>query len=164
MIDFLALVIKFSTIFLFGATGEIINQKSGHLNMGTPGIVFFGGLGGIIGERIYIMAVPATAALNPFMVIFMPIIFALLFGAIGGFIFSFFTVTLHCNQNVTGLTLTTLLVGISCFFMDPKIIPNDRMSEVGGMVQSAFTGYGKLGWFGQIFLSQSWFTYLPIRP
>ena len=60
MIEFLALVIKFSTIFLFGATGEIINQKSGHLNMGTPGIVFLGGLGGIIGERISILSIAAT--------------------------------------------------------------------------------------------------------
>ena len=162
MIEFLALVIKFSTIFLFGATGEIINQKSGHLNMGTPGIVFLGGLGGIIGERIYIMSIAATTPLNPFMIVFMPILFAIIFGAAGGFIFSFFTVTLHCNQNVTGLTLTTLSVGVACFFMDPKFIPTDRMSEAGSMIQNAFSWYGKLGWFGQIFLSQSWFTYLGI--
>ena len=28
--------IRFSAIFLFGSTGEIITEKSGHLNMGTP--------------------------------------------------------------------------------------------------------------------------------
>ena len=161
MIEFLALVIKFSTVFLFGATGEIINQKSGHLNMGTPGIVFLGGLGGIIGERIYIVAL-AGAPMNPFMVVFMPILFAIIFGAAGGFLFSFFTVTLHCNQNVTGLTLTTLAVGIACFFMDPAFIPKDRMSEAGSMIQNALSWYGNLGWFGRIFLSQSWFTYLGI--
>ena len=161
MIEFLASVIKFSTVFLFGATGEIINQKSGHLNMGTPGIVFFGGLGGVIGERIYIVAL-AGAPMNNFMVVFMPIIFAILFGALGGLIFSFFTVTLHCNQNVTGLTLTMLLTGVACFFMDPKFIPMERMSEAGSLIQNAFSWYGKLGWFGRIFLSQSWFTYLGI--
>ena len=162
MIEFLASVIKFSTVFLFGATGEIINQKSGHLNMGTPGIVFLGGLGGIIGERIYIMSIPETAPLNPFMIVFMPILFAIIFGAVAGLIFSFFTVTLHCNQNVTGLTLTTLSVGIACFFMSTKFIPTDRMSEAGSLLQNAFPWYGSLGWFGQIFLSQSWFTYLAI--
>ena len=39
VVSFFALAIKFSTVFLFGATGEIINQKSGHLNMGTPSAV-----------------------------------------------------------------------------------------------------------------------------
>lgn len=161
MIEFLALVLKFSTVFLFAATGETINQKSGHLNMGTPGIVFLGGLGGVIGERIYIIALNG-APMNAFMVVFMPVLFAVVFGAIGGLVFSFFTVTLHCNQNVTGLTLTTLCVGIACFFMDPKFIPTERMSDAGSLIQNAFSWYGKLGWFGRIFLSQSWFTYLGI--
>ena len=68
LVSFLSLAIKFSTVFLFGATGEIINQKSGHLNMGTPGIMYFGALGGVLGERIYIMCTPATAPLNPFLI------------------------------------------------------------------------------------------------
>ena len=94
-VSFLSMAIKFSTVFLFGATGEIINQKSGHLNMGTPGIMYLGALGGIIGERIYLSSIPATAPLNPFMIVFLPVVFAILFGAIGGAIFSFFTVTLQ---------------------------------------------------------------------
>ena len=101
VVSFLSLAIKFSTVFLFGATGEIINQKSGHLNMGTPGIMYFGALGGIVGERIYIVACNG-APLNSLLIVFIPMLFAILFGAIGGLIFSFFTVTLHCNQNVTG--------------------------------------------------------------
>ena len=159
-VSFLSLAIKFSTVFLFGATGEIINQKSGHLNMGTPGIMYFGALGGVLGERIYIMCTPATAPLNPFLIVLIPVLFAVIFGAFGGLIFSFFTVTLHCNQNVTGLTLTTLGVGVSCLFISG--MPMDRMAEAGLQMQSAFPDYQKLGWFGEIFLSQSWFTYLGI--
>lgn len=160
VISFLSLAIKFSTVFLFGATGEIINQKSGHLNMGTPGIMYLGALGGILGERIYILSIPASASLNPFLIVFIPIIFAILFGALGGLIFSFFTVTLHCNQNVTGLTLTTLGVGVSCYFIG--VVNNSRMAEAGLLMQHAIPGYERLGWFGEIFLSQSWFTYLGI--
>ena len=161
VVSFLSLALKFSTVFLFGATGEIINQKSGHLNMGTPGIMYFGALGGVIGERLYIMACNG-APLNSFMIVFVPVLFAILFGAIGGLIFSFFTVTLHCNQNVTGLTLTTLGVGVSCLLISGTNM--DRMSEAGLQLQSAFPAsfYTKLGWFGEIFLSQSWFTYLGI--
>ena len=160
VISFLASAIKFSTVFLFGATGEIINQKSGHLNMGTPGIMYLGALGGILGERIYIASIASDAPLNPFMIVFMPIIFSMIFGAIGGVIFSFFTVTLHCNQNVTGLTLTTFGVGLSCLFIG--MMDTSRMAEAGLALQHAFSWYSNLGWFGEIFLSQSWFTYLGI--
>lgn len=161
LVSFLSMAIKFSTVFLFGATGEIINQKSGHLNMGTPGIMYFGALGGILGERIYILACNG-GPLNSFMIVFMPVIFAILFGAFGGLVFSFFTVTLHCNQNVTGLTLTTLGVGVSCFLISG--MPMDRMADAGIQLQSALPKafYTKLGWFGEIFLSQSLFTYLGI--
>ena len=145
VVSFLSLAIKFSTVFLFGATGEIINQKSGHLNMGTPGIMYFGALGGIVGERIYIVACNG-APLNSLLIVFIPMLFAILFGAIGGLIFSFFTVTLHCNQNVTGLTLTTLGVGVSCLFIGTMKM--DRMAEAGLQLQSAFSWYHNLGWFG----------------
>ena len=159
-ISFLALAIKFATVFLFGATGEIINQKSGHLNMGTPGIMYLGALGGILGERIYIACIPASASLNSLLIVLIPIIFAAIFGALGGLIFSFFTVTLHCNQNVTGLTLTTFGVGVACYFIG--IVNTSRMAEAGLQMQHAFSWYHNLGWFGDIFLSQSWFTYLGI--
>lgn len=160
VVSFFSLAIKFSTVFLFGATGEIINQKSGHLNMGTPGIMYLGALGGILGERIYMDIIGPDAALNPILVVLFPVLFAILFGAIGGAIFSFFTVTLHCNQNVTGLTLTTLGVGVACFFIGT--MNTTRMTEAGALMQHAFPGYENLGWFGDIFLSQSWFTYLGI--
>ncbi len=159
---FLARAIKFATVFIFGSTGETITEKSGHLNMGIPGIMYMGALGGILGERIYLDAV-GEGALNGFMVIFMPIVFAMLFAAIGGLLFSFFTVTLKCNHNVTGLTITTFGVGLSCYFIG--LIPATRMSEAGLMVQSLFVpnnfDWGG-NWFGQIFLSQSFFTYLAI--
>ena len=160
VVSFLALAIKFATVFLFGATGEIINQKSGHLNMGTPGIMYLGALGGILGERIYLSSIPADAALNPFLIVFIPVLFAVIFGAIGGAIFSFFTVTLRCNQNVTGLTLTTLGVGVACYFIGN--VDMTRMAEAGLALQHAFPDYKNAGWFGEIFLSQSWFTYLGI--
>ncbi len=160
LVSFFYMVIKYSTVFLFGATGEIIDQKSGHLNMGIPGIMYLGALGGILGERIYLDSIPAEAALNPFMIVFMPVLFAILFGAVGGAIFCFFAVTLHCNQNVTGLTLTTLGVGIACFFIGTMNM--SRMAEAGLAIQHAFSGYEAAGWFGEIFLAQSWFTYLGI--
>ena len=38
---------------LFGATGEILTEKGGHLNLGIPGIMYVGGISGIIGGYLY---------------------------------------------------------------------------------------------------------------
>ena len=39
-VGFLARAIKFATVFIFGSTGETVTEKSGHLNMGIPGIIY----------------------------------------------------------------------------------------------------------------------------
>ena len=35
---------------LFGSTGEILTEKSGNLNLGIPGIMYVGGISGVIGS------------------------------------------------------------------------------------------------------------------
>lgn len=98
---------------LFGATGEILTEKGGHLNLGIPGIMYVGGISGIIGGYLYehFCAVP-----NPAMCIIIPLVFTLIGSALMALIFSFLTVTLRANQNVTGLTLTTFGIGLGNFF------------------------------------------------
>ena len=157
-VAFLAKTIKAASIYIFGSTGEIVTEKSGHLNMGIPGIMFMGALGGILGENIWLTA--SGNNLNPFMILFMPIIFAVLFAALGGLLFSFFTVTLRCNHNVTGLTLTTFGVGLSSYFIG--LIKNDSISKAGLAMQSMVKFDWGDNWFGSIFLSQSFLTYFAI--
>ena len=48
---------------LFGSTGEIITEKSGNLNLGIPGIMYIGGISGIIGGYLYEHNVSQTSAL-----------------------------------------------------------------------------------------------------
>lgn len=158
-VAFIAVSIKYATVFIFGSTGETITEKSGHLNMGIPGIMYMGALGGILGERMYLDLIGSTNP-NNFLLIIIPIAFALLFGAIGGLLFSFFTVTLKCNHNVTGLTITTFGVGLSCYFIGQ--ISSKGMLKAGIPLQSLFQVDWGSNWFGQIFLSQSFFTYLAI--
>ena len=38
-VNFLYSAIRLSATFLYGSTGEIITQKSGHLNLGVPGVM-----------------------------------------------------------------------------------------------------------------------------
>ena len=39
--DLLHSAIVFGTVIMFGALGEIITEKSGNLNLGVPGIMYF---------------------------------------------------------------------------------------------------------------------------
>ena len=59
---FIAASVVQGTPLLFGATGEIITEKSGNLNLGTPGIMYVGGISGIIGAYLYehFCAAPVT--------------------------------------------------------------------------------------------------------
>ena len=156
--------IRFSTIFLFGSTGEIVTEKSGHLNMGTPGIMCLGGIGAVLGERLYLLMIGNDVDLiNPFLCVFFPLIMTLIFGALGGLFFSFLTVTLRCNQNVVGLTLTTFGVGLNAFILA-------RVPRGAGFTYASVYFYKLFpdavvdgtGWFGQIFLGHGFLVYLAI--
>ena len=38
---------------LFGSTGEIVTEKSGNLNLGIPGMMYMGGIAGLIAAFYY---------------------------------------------------------------------------------------------------------------
>ena len=98
---------------LFGSTGEIITEKSGNLNLGIPGIMYVGGSAGILAAYIY----EHTATnLNPFLCILIPLLASLLGAGLLALVYSFLTITLRANQNVTGLAITTFGVGFGDFF------------------------------------------------
>ena len=49
IMTFVGAAIVQGTPLLFGAVGETITEKSGNLNLGIPGIMYIGGISGIIG-------------------------------------------------------------------------------------------------------------------
>ena len=116
MVGILASAVALMPVFLFACTGEIITEKSGHLNLGIPGIVCAGGAGGSLGVFIYANAVGAGSA-NYIVLILAALLGAILFGALLGSIYAFLTVSLRCNQNISGLALTTFGTGLSDFIM-----------------------------------------------
>ena len=54
---------------LYGSTGEILTEKSGNLNLGIPGIMYIGGIMGVIGAYFYENAVEV---INPFLAVLIP--------------------------------------------------------------------------------------------
>ena len=103
----------FGTVILYGAMGEILTEKSGNLNLGVPGIMYLGGIAGLAGSFIY-----ETNAANPVALVglLIALVSALAASVIAGLIYSFLTITLRANQNVTGLTLTIFGAGVANFF------------------------------------------------
>ena len=105
--------IAYGTVILFGAMGEILTQKSGNLNLGVPGIMYLGGIAGLAASFFYELNNPAP---NPAVCLVLSFAAAFLAAALGGLLFSFLTITLRANQNVTGLTLTIFGGGVANFF------------------------------------------------
>ena len=151
---------------LFGSTGEIITEKSGNLNLGIPGIMYVGGISGVIGSFIYEQSLSDTANINPFLAVIIPLLSSILGSFIMGLIYCLLTVTLRANQNVTGLAITTFGVGIGNFFGGSLIkltgsdMPSIALTATSNCFKKTLPFADDLGWFGQIFLSYSFLAYL----
>ena len=154
---------------LYGSTGEILTEKSGNLNLGIPGIMYVGGIGGVIGAFFYEQAVKAAGtAMNAWLAIGIPLMCSLLGSLLMGLLFCFLTVTLRANQNVTGLAMTTFGVGIGNFFGGSLIklteseVPSIALSATSAYFSKSLPFAANLGWFGKIFLSYGFLAYLAI--
>ena len=90
--DLIYTSILFGSIIMFGALGEIITEKSGHLNLGIPGIIYLGGFGGWMGGFVFEKYIFAFSGAGPLLVL-VSLLFAVIFAAIGGLLYAFFTVT-----------------------------------------------------------------------
>ncbi len=156
------------TPLLFGSTGEILTEKSGHLNLGIPGIMYVGAISGVAGSFIYELTLSSPDAINPFLAIIIPLICCLLGAAFMGLIYCFLTVTLRANQNVTGLALTTFGIGIGNFFGGSLIkltnsdVPSISLSTTSKIFKTQLPFADKLGWFGDVFLSYGFLVYIAI--
>lgn len=101
-LNFLVAAVLAGTPFLFGTVGEILTEKTGHLNLGVEGMMSIGACTGFMAGYFtdsFILAIIAAA----------------LGGAFGALIYAVLTVSFMANQNVTGLTLTIFGIGLANF-------------------------------------------------
>lgn len=114
-LNFLVAAVFAGTPLLFGTLGEILNEKSGHLNLGVEGMMMMGACAGFMAgyasDSLIIALVAAFAA-----------------GLVGALIYSVLTVTFMADQNVTGLTLTIFGTGISNFVGEYMIVNSKNSS------------------------------------
>ena len=100
LLTFIQKAIGQGVAILFGASGEIVTEKSGNLNLGIPGIMYMGGIAGLMGAFFY---EKSTETPNGAIGVLVSLLCSLIASALGGLIYSFLTITLRANQNVVGL-------------------------------------------------------------
>jgi ABC-type uncharacterized transport system permease subunit len=149
---------------LFGASGEIITEKSGNLNLGIPGIMYMGGVAGLMGAFFYEKSVDNPSGIVGLIISFLA---TLLASCIGGLLYSFLTITLRANQNVVGLALTSFGIGFGNFFGGSI----SKLAGGVGQISVATTaaayrvpipGLSKIPVVGNVLFSYGFLTYLAI--
>ena len=149
---------------LFGSTGEIVTEKSGNLNLGIPGVMYVGGICGVIGAFAY----EQSGNVSGFLAICIPLLCSLIGSLLMGLLYCFLTVTLRANQNVTGLAMTTFGVGIGNFFGGSLIklsgadVPSIALTKTSAYFSRSLPFAAKMGWFGKVFLSYGFLAYLAV--
>ena len=151
---------------LYGSIGETLTEKAGNLNLGIPGVMYVGGISGVIGAFLYEQA--AGQNMNGLLAVAIPLLASLLGSLLMGLIYCLLTVTLRANQNVTGLALTTFGVGFGNFFGGSLIkitgaeVPSIALSRTSAYFSRSLPFADKLGWFGKIFLSYGFLAYAAV--
>lgn len=145
-ITFFTAAIVASIPLVLATLGEIITERTGHLNLGVEGMMLIGAVAGF-----------ATGFItkNPILTM----IVAGLAGAGGALIYAVLTVTLKTNQVVTGLALTMFGTGFSSFmgqrFIGEKL-PNN-IAEFYAPIKLPILG--DIPVIGEIFFNQDIFVY-----
>ncbi|NKB53283.1 MAG: ABC transporter permease [Rhizobiaceae bacterium] len=125
-----------STPLLIAATGELVVERSGVLNLGVEGMMIMGAV-----------AAFATAQVtgNPYF----GAVAAIIVGAAFSLLFAFLTLTLVANQVATGLALTILGLGLSGMIGESFVgHPGVRMEAINIPLLSDIPVIGKII-FGQ---------------
>ncbi len=150
---FLFNIVIYSIPLLYATCGEIIVEKSGSLNLGVEGTMavgaVFGFLAGCRADSLPVALLVSFAA-----------------SALVGAIFCIFTISLQANQNVTGLTITTIGVAVY-FFVGNGLGANwpvyrDCTRLVAGVSDLNIPLLSKIPVIGKAFFSHNILVYLAV--
>lgn len=150
---FLFNIVIYSIPLLYATCGEIIVEKSGSLNLGVEGTMavgaVFGFLAGCRADSLPVALLVSFAA-----------------SALVGAIFCIFTISLQANQNVTGLTITTIGVAVY-FFVGNGLGANwpvyrDCTRLVAGVSNLNIPLLSKIPVIGKAFFSHNILVYLAV--
>lgn len=167
LISLIIAAITFGTVLMFGTLGEILTEKSGNLNLGVEGIMFMGGAAGLAGAFYYEKMVGQANSIGS-LAILIAILVAFFAGACASAIYSFLTITLRTNQNVTGLALAIFGTGVGQFVGEFMRVSQGGYVALSNNLKNAFSSsifpsfFINLPIIGKILFSHTFFFYLAI--
>ena len=151
---------------MYGTSGEILTQKSGNMNLGVEGLMFMGGAFGLLGAFTYGNAAGDSA--SGFVAVIIALVCAFAAGMAESLIFSFLTITLRANQNVTGLALTIFGTGLGQFVGELMRIRVGGNVSISNSLKLAFSGspfpqfLQDIPYLGKLLFSYNIFVYLGV--
>ena len=132
IVAIIATVITAATPLLIAATGELVVERAGVLNLGVEGMMVMGAIAGFAGAQL-------TG--NPWAGVGL----ALVAGAAFSLLFGFLALTLATNQVATGLSLTLLGLGVSGMIGENFIgLPGVKLPAIDIPVLSGIPVIGQL--------------------
>lgn len=154
IINFLFAAIKAGTPLLFGTTGEIMTEKTGHLNLGVEGMMFMGAF-----MSFFVAYHSDNLALS--------LLAAFAIGVFAALIYAVLTVSFMANQNVTGLTLTIFGAGFAKFFGAMMIdeaggSPKLSTSFLNAISEKSIPVLGDIPVIGKLLFSHNPLVYLAV--
>ncbi|MEM3420674.1 MAG: ABC transporter permease [Candidatus Hadarchaeum sp.] len=126
MWPFIARCLEVATILLFASIGELLDQRSGILNVGLEGLMLLGASSGFL---------TATATGN----IGYGFVAGLITGCIFGFLHGLFSIKLKVNQVVSGMGIWVFAMGFVTFVTDKYSGPLSLSSpRIAGLLSPLF--------------------------
>ena len=156
------------TPLLLGALGEILTEKAGNMNLGVEGMMFMGAITGLVSSYYYEQFVIAGGGTpSGFVSSVVALLTSFIAGSFGALIYSFLTITLRANQNVTGLTLTIFGTGFANFFGEIFAQKAGGYIAVSDVTKKAFVGLkipvlSEIPVLGKLLFQYNWVVYFAI--
>lgn len=129
--EFIVSFLEVSMIFLIAAIGELLDQRSGVINLGLEGIMLFSAL---------LSFIAAKSTVNPMM----GILAGLTIGAIIGAAHGIFSITLKVDQVVSGMGIWIFAIGLTTFVGNPYCGTLPTEAQIGRTI-AGFTPLFFLG-------------------
>ncbi len=146
IVGLLAATLRVATPLIYGTLGELFSERSGILNLGIEGTMFFGSFVGF------------TVAYQTGN-LWLGVLAALIGGALAGLLMGVFSVSLGLNQHVSGLGITLLFTGLSLFLF--RIIFGESQVQPSVDTFNRIPLFGTIPVLGDIF-NQNILTYIGI--
>ena len=138
IIDALVTVVAVTTPILLAATGELVVEKSGVINLGVEGMML---IGAVVGFAVTFNYGPDLGDLAPWF----GVLAAAIAGAASSLLFGFLVLTLGSNQVATGLALAIFGIGLSSLIGAGYVgMTVDEFASPSSPISSPAIPYGRL--------------------